>query len=82
MYQVTLQWLFVKPNEAIAFEDSPAGAMGAKRAGIYTIAIPNKMTTNLDFSHCDRIVDSMAELNIDDMIQQALHESEAQNDTR
>lgn len=71
MYQTAAYLLRVRPEEAIAFEDSPAGAMGAKRAQIYTIAIPNPMTAHLDFSHCDRVVNSMAELDMDEMIETA-----------
>lgn len=71
MYLTTLNLLGVQPREAIAFEDSPPGAMGAKRAGIYTIAIPNDMTRHMNFSHCDRIVESMASLTMDKMLRLA-----------
>jgi len=69
MHLTTLSLLGVKAHEAIVFEDSPAGAMGAKRAGIYTIAIPNGITQQMDFSHCDRVVESMASLDMDKMLQ-------------
>jgi HAD superfamily hydrolase (TIGR01509 family) len=77
MYLKALDLLGITANEAIAFEDSRTGSMGAKRAGIYTIAIPNEMTRNLDFSHCDHVVASMQLLNIDDMIQRANSQSSA-----
>lgn len=70
MYLSTLLMMDVLPHEAIAFEDSPAGAMGAKRAGIFTVAIPNEMTKDLDFSHCDRVVSSMGLLDLDSLIEQ------------
>lgn len=65
MYQTALSLLDVTADEAIAFEDSPTGAMGAKRAGIYTIAIPNDMTRNENFSHVDHVANSMADLDLE-----------------
>jgi len=64
MYLMALHWLGVTAPEAVAFEDSPSGAMGAKRAGIYTIAIPNEMTRNENFSHVDRVVASLADVTL------------------
>ncbi len=67
MYLTTLAWLGIQADEAIAFEDSPTGAMGAKRAHIYTIAIPNDMTRHANFSHCDQVIESMADLNLEQL---------------
>jgi HAD superfamily hydrolase (TIGR01509 family) len=71
MYLKVLNSFGITGNEAIAFEDSHTGSMGAKRAGIYTIAIPNAMTHNHDFSHCDQIVTAMDTLDMDKMIEQS-----------
>ncbi len=70
MYLTALHWLGVMANEAIAFEDSPTGAMGAKRAGIYTIVIPNNMTRGENFSHVDRVITSMTDLNLDTLCEE------------
>lgn len=69
MYLTTVASLGVRPDQAIAFEDSPTGAMGAKRAGIYTVAVPNKLTRDLDFSHCDLVVASLGLLDLDKLIE-------------
>ena len=71
MFLKTLNSFGIKANEAIAFDDSHTGSMGAKRAGIYTIAIPNEMTLAHDFSHCDQIVTAMDMIDMDTMIEQA-----------
>ena len=47
LYLEALERLGVCAEEAIAFEDSPNGALGAKRAGIYVVGIPNAVTRNL-----------------------------------
>lgn len=65
MYLTALSLLGVTAQEAVALEDSPSGAMGAKRAGIYTIAIPNEMTREENFSHVDRVVESMTDIGLD-----------------
>ncbi|MFP4298125.1 MAG: HAD family hydrolase [Spirulinaceae cyanobacterium] len=43
-YQVALDKLQVKPENAIAFEDSPSGVKSAATAGIYTIGITSTHT--------------------------------------
>ena len=71
MFLRTLDSFGIQANEAIAFDDSHTGSMGAKRAGIYTIAIPNELTIAHDFSHCDQIITAMDVLDMDSMIELA-----------
>jgi len=71
MFMKSLDSFGISANEAIAFDDSHTGSLGAKRAGIYTIAIPNEMTHAHDFSHCDQIITAMDTLDMDTMIAQA-----------
>ncbi len=40
-YIFAAQNIGVKPEECIAFEDSPAGAQSAREAGCYVVAVPN-----------------------------------------
>lgn len=42
VYLTTARLLGVNPDECVVFEDSPLGAEAAKRAGMFTIAIPPK----------------------------------------
>ena len=62
--------LGVQPYETLAFEDSLNGLKSAKRAGMYCVAVPNFVTRQLDFSEADRILTSLAEVPLDELINQ------------
>jgi HAD superfamily hydrolase (TIGR01509 family) len=68
LYQLALADLQVLPNEAIAFEDSPNGALAAKRAGMYCVAVPNSVTTSLIFGEIDLRISSMQEMSLAEII--------------
>ncbi len=59
LYIQALEGLGVPAAEAVAFEDSVNGVKAAKAAGIFTVAVPNSVTRNLDFTLADRVVDSL-----------------------
>ena len=65
VYRRALVAIGVEPDEAIAFEDSPNGVAAAKAAGLFCMAVPNRMTRDLDLSAADRVVDSFLEIEID-----------------
>lgn len=60
VYQAAVDGLGVAAGSAVAFEDSPIGALAAKRAGLYCVAVPNQMTRQLSFDHADLRVVSLA----------------------
>ena len=69
LYLEALEQLGVSAAEAIAFEDSPNGALGAKRAGIYVVGIPNAVTRDLDLAGtADLVLDSLADLAPDELL--------------
>jgi HAD superfamily hydrolase (TIGR01509 family) len=70
LYLEAIDRLSIAPDEAVAFEDSPNGVAGAKAAGLFTIAVPNAVTSTLDLSEADRVVDSLAELRVDELEQE------------
>jgi HAD superfamily hydrolase (TIGR01509 family) len=49
LYRSVLRCLGVEPGAAVAFEDSPNGALAATRAGMYCVIIPNPVTAGLEF---------------------------------
>lgn len=53
LYREALNRLGLRPEEAMAFEDSPSGITAAKRAGLRCVAVPNAMTAGLDLSEAD-----------------------------
>jgi HAD superfamily hydrolase (TIGR01509 family) len=68
LYQTALDLLGVSPEEAIAFEDSPNGILAAKRAGLFCVAVPNGVTGQLDVSHADLRLGSLAELSLEQLL--------------
>ena len=69
VYQAVLHELGLNPNEAIAFEDSEAGSLAAKRAGLWSVAVPNPSTLQHDFSHVDLRLSSLADQPLDELLQ-------------
>jgi HAD superfamily hydrolase (TIGR01509 family) len=69
LYLAALDALQLRPEEAIVFEDSPNGILAAKSAGIRCVAIPNALTRYLDTSRADLILNSLADIDPDQLIQ-------------
>jgi len=59
IYLKTIERLHLTPPECIVLEDSSNGALSAKRAGCYTIAIPSIYTQHQDFSFTDYIAEDL-----------------------
>jgi HAD superfamily hydrolase (TIGR01509 family) len=62
LYQAALEALGVQPQEAIALEDSPHGITAAKRAGLFCVAVPNPLTSQLSLAHADLQIASLADM--------------------
>jgi beta-phosphoglucomutase-like phosphatase (HAD superfamily) len=63
--------LGLAPEEAIAFEDSPNGVRAAKAAGLVCVAVPNGVTAALGLDEADLVVDSLAALPFDRLLELA-----------
>ena len=68
LYEVAVQRLGIEPAEAVAFEDSPNGALAAKRAGLSCVVIPNSVTEGLSFGDFDLKLSSMADLPLKELM--------------
>ncbi len=62
LYLLVLKALQVEAAHAIAIEDSLNGLTAAKRAGLKCIVTPHGMTQHMDFALADRVIDSLAEI--------------------
>jgi beta-phosphoglucomutase-like phosphatase (HAD superfamily) len=63
LYLEALEALAVPAAEAVAFEDSPNGALAAKAAGIYVVGIPNAVTKDYGLGEAaDVVLGSLADL--------------------
>lgn len=68
LYLAALEALGVGANEAVALEDSPNGVTAARRAGVFSVAVPNAVSRTLDLSHADLMLDSLAAMPLEDLI--------------
>ncbi|HEX7063533.1 MAG TPA: HAD family hydrolase [Bacillales bacterium] len=68
LYLQAAECLGVRPEEAVAFEDSANGARAAKRAGMYCVIVPNEVTASLAFGDVDHRMASMAEMELKALI--------------
>jgi len=65
LYIAVLKELQIKPTLAIAIEDSPAGVLSAKQAGITCIAVPCKLSKKMNFSQADLVLNTLSEFSFD-----------------
>ncbi len=52
----------VAPSEAVAFEDSSAGTLAARAAGLWTVAVPNPSTHRHDLTAAHVVLASLEDL--------------------
>jgi beta-phosphoglucomutase-like phosphatase (HAD superfamily) len=62
LYRCAVEALGVRPEEAVAFEDSQNGVIAAKEAGLRCVAVPNEMTRRLCFDRADLVLDTLSAL--------------------
>jgi len=60
LYLAVARQLGVAPPEAIAFEDSTAGTVAARSAGLHVVAVPNPSTHEHDFAAAHLVLPSLA----------------------
>jgi HAD superfamily hydrolase (TIGR01509 family) len=65
VYRRALAAISADASEAVAFEDSPNGIASAKSAGLFCVAVPNRMTTGMDLSAADMVVESFLNLELE-----------------
>jgi HAD superfamily hydrolase (TIGR01509 family) len=68
LYLRAVERLGVRPEEAVAFEDSPNGALAAKTAGLHCVVVPNAVTAALSFCPVDLRVESMLQVEVDALL--------------
>lgn len=68
LYVAAMQALEVAPDEAIVFEDSPNGVLAAKAAGVFAVAVPNRITEQLKLEHADLRLTSLADMQLAELI--------------
>jgi HAD superfamily hydrolase (TIGR01509 family) len=69
LYLTALDCLGVPAHQAIAFEDSPNGVLAAKEAGLFCVAIPNPITSQLHLEQADMVLGSLADMTLDELLE-------------
>jgi len=64
IYRAALTALGLCPDQAIAIEDAPNGLLSARRAGIFSVAVPNALTAQLPLD-ADLRLASLADVPLD-----------------
>jgi beta-phosphoglucomutase-like phosphatase (HAD superfamily) len=67
LYLSALAALGVEPHFALAIEDSRNGMLAAKRAGMRCLVVPNLITSTLDFSEADHVLESLEDITLHDL---------------
>ncbi|MGB3906441.1 MAG: HAD family hydrolase [Anaerolineae bacterium] len=70
LYLSVLDQLGVRPEEAVALEDSPNGITAAQGAGIFCVVVPNPLTRQLSTDRADLRLNSLADLPLVDLLAQ------------
>lgn len=65
IYRLARIRLRLEARECVALEDTYAGLLSAKKAGMYCIAVPTIFSHEQDFSKADLIVESLGDLSYD-----------------
>ena len=68
LFNTVLAELAVSAEEAIVLEDSENGILAAKRAGIFCVVVPNSITSRLDLSQADLLLESLEQLSLRELV--------------
>lgn len=68
LYKRCMLNMELSEDEAVAIEDSPNGIAAASGAGLYTIAVPNALTAQLDLSRANCRLNSLADIDWDALV--------------
>ena len=58
------------PHQAVAIEDSHNGMLGAKRAGLKCVAVPDPVTASQDFSLADLRLETLEGVTLKSLVAQ------------
>jgi HAD superfamily hydrolase (TIGR01509 family) len=70
LYHLVLAAFALSADQVVALEDSPNGVLAAKRAGIFCVAVPNVVTSQLALDHADLRLSSLADTPLEQLLLQ------------
>ncbi len=75
LYRTAAEKLGVSPEMAVAIEDSHNGMLGAKRAGLKCVVVPNPVTESQDFSLADLRLETLDGVTLDSLLKRIFEAS-------
>jgi len=69
LYLAACAGLGVRPDEAIAFEDSRNGMLAAHAAGMKCVVVPNELTIAMDLEGADHRFESLAAISLRELLE-------------
>jgi HAD superfamily hydrolase (TIGR01509 family) len=70
-YRLACERLGADPRQSVAVEDSPHGVAAAVATGLFTVAVPHRLTRDLDLSAADLVVASLDTLTVAEVVGKA-----------
>ncbi len=70
-YLLACDRLGADPGRSVAVEDSPHGVVAAVAAGLFTVAVPHGLTSDLDLSAADVVTGSLGDLSLSEALARA-----------
>ena len=68
IYQLALSRLGIKPEEAVAVEDTTKGIASAKGAGMYCVGLLNETNSRQQLAAADIVLESLVGVNLEELI--------------
>jgi len=68
VYELALRRLGVRPDRAVAFEDTPHGVAAAKAAGLRCVAVPNAYADPSRFAAADLVLSSAVQASLTEVL--------------
>jgi len=68
LYLAACAGLGVRPDEAIAFEDSRNGMLAAQAAGMRCVVVPNELTVAMDLAGADHRFESLVAVSLEELL--------------
>ena len=75
-YLLACEKLSADPRRSVAVEDSPHGVAAAVAAGLFTVAVPHGLTSDLDLSAADLVTGSLDDLSLSDALRWAARQAD------
>ena len=71
LFIAAVRALGIEPDRVIAIEDSPNGIAAARKTGLFTLAVPNTLTEQMDLSAANHLTPSLTDLPLGDLLTRA-----------